>query len=160
MDAREARYREAELRLWGSLGVSPTEQRVRLGHVGTTVRIQELGSGPPVLFVHGGSTCGTSWADLVARLDGFRCLLLDRPGTGLSDPLPAPITGLDGLGVLADSLVVDVLDALELDDGVTGGHLVRRLVRVPRGPRPPGARPGASSSSAGAPGRPCRACPR
>ena len=99
----------------GILGVSPTEQRVRLGHVGTTVRIQELGSGPAVLFVHGGSTCGTSWADLVARLDGFRCLLLDRPGTGLSDPLPAPITGLDGLRVLADSLVIDVLDALELE---------------------------------------------
>ena len=79
MDAREARYREAERRLWGSLGVSVKEQRVRLGHVGATVRVQELGSGPPVLFVHGGSTCGTSWADLVARLDGFRCLLLDRP---------------------------------------------------------------------------------
>ena len=114
MDAREARYRAAEQRLWGSLGVMPVERRLRLDRTGCEVRVQEFGSGPPVLFIHGGSTCGTSWADLATRLVGFRCVLLDRPGTGLSDRLPAPITGLDGLGQLADILVVDVLDALEV----------------------------------------------
>lgn len=120
MNAREARYREAEGRLWGSLGVTPIERRARLEQTGCTVRVQELGEGPAVLFIHGGSTCGTSWADLAVRLHGFRCLLMDRPGTGLSDPLPGPLSSLAALVGLADLLVVDALDALELD----AAHLV------------------------------------
>jgi hypothetical protein len=73
----EVRYREAERRLWESVGVTPTEQRLHLGRTGVTVRVQEVGQGPSVVFVHGASNCGTSWAPLVARLDGFRCVMLD-----------------------------------------------------------------------------------
>lgn len=112
---REARYRAAEAALWTSLGVAPTERRVRLRRCGTEVRVQELGAGRPVLFVHGASTCGTSWADLAAGLPDRHCLLLDRPGTGLSDPLAPPIRRIDDLVALADTLVIDVLDGLGLD---------------------------------------------
>ena len=80
------------------------------------VRIQEVHESPPVLFVHGASNSGTSWATLVARLDGFRCLLLDRPGCGLSDPLPTPFDDVASLERFSDALVVDVLDALALDN--------------------------------------------
>lgn len=117
---REARYRAAEEGLWASLGVAPSERRVRLPRIGTEVRVQELGAGPPVLFIHGASTCGTSWADLAARLPDMHCLLLDRPGTGLSDPLDPPIRGVADLVAFADTLVVDVLDGL----GVESAHLV------------------------------------
>jgi pimeloyl-ACP methyl ester carboxylesterase len=120
MDTHEVRYREAEARLWGSLGVEPVERRIRLERTGCTVRVQELGEGPAVLFLHGGSTCGTSWADLAVRMPGFRCVLLDRPGTGLSDPLRSPVTALETLAGLADVLVADTLDALGLD----AAHLV------------------------------------
>jgi pimeloyl-ACP methyl ester carboxylesterase len=113
-DADELHYRRAERRLWDSLGVVPTEHRVRLDRLACDVRVQELGAGPPVLFLHGGSTCGTSWADLAIRLPGYRCLLVDRPGTGLSDPLRATVRNLDDLAALADVLVPDILDALEL----------------------------------------------
>jgi 2-hydroxy-6-oxonona-2,4-dienedioate hydrolase len=109
-----ARYRAAEDVLWSSLGVAPTERRVRLPGIGTEVRVQELGAGLPVLFVHGASTCGTSWADLAARLPDMHCLLLDRPGTGLSDPLDPPIRDVADLAALADTLVVEVLDGLGL----------------------------------------------
>lgn len=115
MADREARYRAAESALWSSLGVAPIERRAHLPRIGTEVRVQELGAGPPVLFVHGASTCGTSWADLAALLPDMRCLLLDRPGTGLSDPLDPPTQGVGDLVALADRLVVDVLDALELE---------------------------------------------
>ncbi len=113
--ADEAAYRRAERGLWESLGVSPVERFLSLDRLGSTVRVQEIGSGAPVLFVHGGSTCGTSWADLAAALPGYRCLLLDRPGTGLSDPLPASVDDLAGLEALGAALVPDVLDALGLD---------------------------------------------
>lgn len=112
---REARYRAAEAALWRSLGVAPTERRVSLPRLGTDVRVQELGDGPPVLFVHGASTAGTSWASLAALLPSFRCLLLDRPGTGLSAPLAPPIKSPAHLVDYADRLVADVLDALAID---------------------------------------------
>ena len=116
----ETRYREAELPLWESLGLSPTEERVRLKRANVTVRVQEVGDGPAVLFVHGASNSGASWAGLVARMSGFRCLMLDRPGAGLSDPLPAAFEDVESLAKFSDSFVIDVLDALDLDSA----HLV------------------------------------
>jgi 2-hydroxy-6-oxonona-2,4-dienedioate hydrolase len=111
----EDRYRESEQRLWQSLGVSPTELRVRLPRIGVTVRIQEVGQGPAAVFVHGGSNSGTSWAPLAAQLSGFRCVLLDRPGCGLSDPLDARFDDVRALGTFAEALIVDVLDAMQID---------------------------------------------
>ena len=108
----ESRYRSAEQALWASVGVAPTERRLTLDRTGTTVRVQEVGEGPTVVFVHGASNAGTSWAALAARLDGFHCVLLDRPGCGLSDPLTTRFDDVARLEAFADALVVDVLDAL------------------------------------------------
>jgi pimeloyl-ACP methyl ester carboxylesterase len=111
----EARYREAERRLWESVGVTPAEQQLRLERTGVTVRVQEVGEGPAVVFVHGASNSGVSWAPLAARLDGFRCVLLDRPGCGLNEPLPNTLDDPERLCAYGDALIVDVLDALGLD---------------------------------------------
>jgi len=115
----ESRYREAEWRFWGSLGTTPTEERIHLPQTDVTVRLQVVGDGPPVLFVHGGLASGVSWANLAARMKGFRCLLLDRPGTGLSDPLKEPLD-VKALPQFAETLPIDVLDAL----GIERAHLV------------------------------------
>lgn len=115
----ESRYREAERRLWQSIGVTPREQRLRLARDDVTVRVQEVGEGPAAVFVHGANTTGTSWATLAARMAGFRCILVDRPGTGLSEPLRGRLD-VDRVLRLAETLVVDVLDAL----GLTTAHLV------------------------------------
>ncbi len=111
----EVRHREAERRLWESLGVAPAEQWLHLAHSGATVRVQELGEGPPVVFVHGGSISGTSWAPLAARLEGFRCILVDRPGCGLSKPLATRFDDVKQLGAFAETFIVDLLDALQLE---------------------------------------------
>ncbi len=118
----EARYREAERDLWRVWGVTPRERRVRLPRLGVEVRVLDVGDAdaPPALFVHGTSTAATSWIDLAARLaPGVRCLLLDRPGCGLSEPLP-DVESVEDLARVADILVVDVLDAL----GIDRAHLV------------------------------------
>lgn len=83
----EIRFRDAERRLWALVGAAPTERRVRLDRLAVTVRVQELSEGPAIVFVHGTTSTGASWAPLVARLHGFRCVILDRSGCGLSDPL-------------------------------------------------------------------------
>jgi pimeloyl-ACP methyl ester carboxylesterase len=67
-----------------------------------------------VVFVHGASNGGTSWASLAARLEEFRCVLVDRPGCGLSPPLGRPLADMAALGAFADGLVVDVLDAIDV----------------------------------------------
>lgn len=111
----EARFRHHEQALWASVGVTPSERRIALRRTGCTVRVQEHGSGPTLLFVHGAATGGSSWADLVVRLDGFRCVLLDRPGCALSDPLPAPLRRIEDIEAYADGLIADLLDALGLE---------------------------------------------
>jgi pimeloyl-ACP methyl ester carboxylesterase len=109
------RYLETETRLWTSLGVEPRQRELRLRQLGSTVRVQEIGDGPPVLYIHGATTCGASWASLAALLPYQRCLLLDRPGTGLSERFARPVTDTAALDEAARALVPDVLDALELD---------------------------------------------
>jgi pimeloyl-ACP methyl ester carboxylesterase len=109
-------YRIAERRLWDSVGVLPRERKVDLPNLAVTVRIQEVGEGRPVLFIHGASNSGASWADPMPRLEGLRCLLLDRPGCGLSDPLPSPFPDVASLQGSSETLVVDVLDALEIEE--------------------------------------------
>ena len=109
----ELAYRAAERRLWRSIGAHPTERIIHLDRIGVDVRLQEIGSGPPMLFIHGIATSGVSWAALAARATGFRCLIVDRPGTGLSQPLTRSIDPAT-LAELSDVFVADVLDALEL----------------------------------------------
>jgi 2-hydroxy-6-oxonona-2,4-dienedioate hydrolase len=124
----EQRYREAEATLWGTVGLAPSEHHVRLATTGTTVRVQEVGDGQPVLFIHGGPNAGSTWAPMVAHLAGFRCLLVDRPGTGLSAPYPITTTNLPRIGA---AFVSDVLDGLGIDRAHVvassfGGHLALR----------------------------------
>jgi 2-hydroxy-6-oxonona-2,4-dienedioate hydrolase len=111
-----AKYRAAERRLWESFGLEPTEQRVHLQNLDVTVRVQEIGEGPPVLLIHGASVGGTSWVNLVQGLSGFRCIIADRPGCGLSDPMPgdAGKADIDAVKRAGDLLIPDLLDALRL----------------------------------------------
>ncbi len=86
--------------------------RLRTGEM---VRVQETGDGPPVLLIHGAANAGTSWMSLMAELPDFRCIALDRPGCGLSDPIVGgPLRDIDAIESYADRLVSDTLDALDL----------------------------------------------
>ena len=58
----ESKFRAAEERLWESEGLKPMEHFVRLPRIATRVRIQEVGDGDPVLFIHGGPNSGSTWA--------------------------------------------------------------------------------------------------
>lgn len=124
----EAKYRVAERRFWGTYGLRPTERFVRLASTGTRVRVLEVGDGEPVLFLHGGPNAGSTWAPLVAHLGGYRCLLVDRPGTGLSEPYPIRPANLATIGA---RFVGDVLDGIGVDRAHVvassfGGHLALR----------------------------------
>lgn len=108
----EAKYREAERELWDMVGVEPREARVPLPVAGVDVRVQIVGAGPPVLFIHGGPNSGSTWAPIVPAFDGFTSYLVDRPGTGLSDHFEMDE---GGLYPFAERFVGDLLDQFDID---------------------------------------------
>jgi pimeloyl-ACP methyl ester carboxylesterase len=131
MDATE-RYRTAERTLWQQYGLEPREGYVELDEPAVRLRVVEVGSGRPVLFIPGTGGTGPYWAPLVSELPDVRCLVMDRPGWGLSSPIDY---ASDTFGSLTAALLVKVLDALELDrvdvigasiGGLWALHLARR----------------------------------
>ena len=111
-----SKFLAAEKALWSKYGITPTERRVKL-RGGNEVRIQQVGDGPPLVFIHGAVVAGSSWVLLADALkNDFSCLLVDRPGCGLSDPIPGgPVQTSDEFKQSADELTVDVLDGLGLE---------------------------------------------
>jgi pimeloyl-ACP methyl ester carboxylesterase len=111
-DAATERYREAERILWNHYGVEPTEHFVDTSSPAARLRVVEVGSGSPLLFVPGSAGTGPYWGALVRELEGFRCLLLDRPGWGLSTPLD--YSSVDYRTAVSD-LMCGVLEGLEIE---------------------------------------------
>jgi pimeloyl-ACP methyl ester carboxylesterase len=109
------RYRAAEAVLWRHYGAAPSERVLELSSLGLRVRVQEVGrgaSGTPVLFVHGGPNAGSAFAPLAAAMTGRRCVILDRPGCGLSGPVDYDAQPLPRL---AAAVVAAALDALGIE---------------------------------------------
>jgi pimeloyl-ACP methyl ester carboxylesterase len=116
-DARQREYRRAEAMLWSHYALEPRERFVTTESPRARLRVVEVGSGDPVLFVHGTGGTGAYWGALVRELRDFRCLLLDRPGWGLSSAIDY---SHDDYGNLAAGLLKDVLDRL----GIERVHIV------------------------------------
>lgn len=120
-DQVSERYRRAERAFWKRYDLQPTERFVELRSPAVRLRVVEVGSGTPVVFVPGTGGTGPYWAPLVRELTGVRCLLLDRPGWGLSSPVD--YTTRDYRELAADVLA-GVLDELDLDDVAVVGHSI------------------------------------
>jgi 2-hydroxy-6-oxonona-2,4-dienedioate hydrolase len=118
VDARTERYRQAERALWGHYGLEPTERFIDLDSPRVRLRVVEIGSGEPVLFVPGTGGVGPYWGALVRELKGFRCLMLDRPGWGLSSPVDY---SKYEYGTVVADVLRGALDALGLERAHVAG---------------------------------------
>jgi pimeloyl-ACP methyl ester carboxylesterase len=107
----ESAYRVAENKVWASLGCKPSERRINLACSQSSVRVQSIGAGPPVVLIHGTPNAGTTWAPLIPHLAGFSCHLVDRPGTGLSQDYRHQ----GALAPFADRFVAELLDGLQIE---------------------------------------------
>jgi pimeloyl-ACP methyl ester carboxylesterase len=92
--------------------LEPTERFVELDSPGVRLRALEVGSGRPILFIHGGVWPGAVFAPLIRELSGFRCVMFDRPGCGLSSALD--YTKYTYKTVIAN-VMTRLLDALGID---------------------------------------------
>ena len=130
-DARIDRYRAAERTLWDHYELMPTERFVDVASPAVRLRVNEVGTGEPVLFIHGMLGTGPYWGPLLRQLRGFRCLLLDRPGYGLSSPLD---WSTHHFGPSIADAIERALDDLEIErvdvvGGSIGGVLALHLAR-------------------------------
>jgi pimeloyl-ACP methyl ester carboxylesterase len=135
------------------LGASPARSRHIQVRSGRRVHVIEAGQGPPVLFLHGGSTSSLSLLPLLQRLEGVRAIAVDRPGFGLSEPVHVPRERYRDAAI---EFLDEVLDELKLETsalaGSSGGgtwalwyalarpERVRRLVLLGAAPLLPGTR--------------------
>jgi pimeloyl-ACP methyl ester carboxylesterase len=117
---RIERYRESERELWHHYGLEPNERFLDLDSPAVRLRVLEVGSGEPVLFVHG--TVGPGgWPSLIHELPGYRSIVLERPGWGMSFPID--FSGQEYKTLVA-SVLRGALDALELERAhVVGGSI-------------------------------------
>ncbi|MFB4303865.1 alpha/beta fold hydrolase [Actinomadura sp. NTSP31] len=108
------------------------------------LRYHEAGEGPPLLLLHGSGPGVTGWrnfrGNLAALAEHFRCLILEFPGFGVSDPTEEhPMLAAPG----AVTRLLDGLDLGEVDvignsmGGIVGAQFalsrperVRRLVTI------------------------------
>ncbi len=79
-----------------------------------TLAAESTGSGPDVLLVHAGVTDQRSWASVIERLPGHRCLTYDARGYGRTTYEPE-----DGWSSVDDA--VAVLDAYDVGQAVVIG---------------------------------------
>ena len=105
------RFRHAERALWTSYGLEPSERFIELPEPRVRVRVQETGTGDPVVFIGGSAGTGAYWAPLIRELPGRRAIVLDRPGWALSSPIDYRGTNL---GDVAATIIRGVLDELGL----------------------------------------------
>lgn len=78
-------FEDAEAAVLARYGVDATARFVDLAEPALRVRVLERGDGPPVLLLPGDGAVAAAWAPLVAELPGYRTIVLDRPGFGLSE---------------------------------------------------------------------------
>ena len=122
-------YRTAEQALLESHGVKAQSRYVQLSHPPVRVRVLEMGAGdgPPVLLVHGLGGVAASWVPLMARLEGFRLVAVDRPGSGLSDGFDFRDVDLRHHGV---DMLTSVLDELGVERATIIGSSIGALMAM------------------------------
>ena len=107
------RYRAAESRLWDYYNAKPKENFLDLAQPRLRLRVLEIGEGEPVLFIHGGPNAGSTWAPIAHAMQDYRCIILDRPGCGLSEAVDYSHT--DDFRTFAIDVLTSVLDALAIE---------------------------------------------
>jgi 2-hydroxy-6-oxonona-2,4-dienedioate hydrolase len=111
---------------------------------GGVLRYHEAGEGPPLLMLHGSGPGVTGWRNFRGNLpvfaERFRCLVLEFPGFGVSEPtdrhpmVAAPdavIRFLDGLGLQQVDVIGNSMGGIVATQvAVTQPDRVRRMVTI------------------------------
>lgn len=78
------RYIESETVYAKQLSIATKDYHVYVDKLDSWIRVQLIGTGKPLLFVHGSLSSGAIFYPLVPHLKEYSCVVLDRFGCGLS----------------------------------------------------------------------------
>ncbi len=109
-DPRVDAARRAEARAYEAYGLGVTEHFVDVSALNLHVRVVEIGTGPPVVVIPGGVGYGAVWIPLLPELDGYRLLVVDRPGGGFSDGVDYRAASLETIATHSTAAVFDHFD--------------------------------------------------
>jgi pimeloyl-ACP methyl ester carboxylesterase len=113
------RIREVEGRLFDRHGLRPEESFLDLPSAKVRLRVLSVGAGPTLVLLHGVSLAAGVWAPWLGDLAGYRTLLVELPGHGLSGPVTYR------RGAVRDhtlALMDDLFDALGLPSAPVVAH--------------------------------------
>ncbi len=109
-DERNRAALEAEQHLFDHYDLEYTTHFIELSDPNLRVRVLEIGEGPPMLLVPGGSGDAGLGAGLMAALRGWRVMAVNRPGGGMSDGIDHRQTDVRRLAVNTLTSVVNAFD--------------------------------------------------
>ena len=94
-------------------------EKKRIPALGRTMAYVEVGTGDPIVFLHGNITSSYMWRNIIPHLEGFaRCIAIDNIGQGDSDKLDD--SGPGSYRLAEHQRYTDAaLEALDLGDRVT-----------------------------------------
>lgn len=94
---------------------------------GGSTEAMELGTGEPILLIHGGAGEAGHWLPLLPHLaESHRVVAVDAPGHGLADPYAFP----ENLYALGARFIGDVLNAFGITRAIIGGNSMGGLFAV------------------------------
>ena len=79
-------YLQTRQKLFDSAGIQPESKVVATTGPVKNIHYLEIGSGKPLILVHGGGAHASQWINILGPLSAhFHLYVVDRPGCGLSD---------------------------------------------------------------------------
>ena len=115
----EQRIREVETRLFACHGLHPEESFLDLSSTRVRLRVLSVGAGPSLVMLHGVALAAAVWARWLVDLAGYRALLVELPGHGLSGPVAYRRGGVRDHTL---SLMDDLFEALGLATAPVVAH--------------------------------------
>jgi pimeloyl-ACP methyl ester carboxylesterase len=131
-DAPEDHYGPAGRSAWLDVDWAAHRRRIELD--GTSVNVVEIGSGPPLLLVHGLSGCWQNWLENIPHFARtHRVIAPDLPGFGASE-MPEGEISIGGYARFADRLCAALgVDAAAVVGNSMGGFVGTELaIRFPQ----------------------------
>lgn len=111
MDVIE-QYKNSRKQLFDRLGTRVASKTSHVNGPVKKVHYLEAGSGKPLILLHGGGSSSAEWFNIVEPLSRqFHLCIVDRPGSGLSDPFN--YRGIDLMEHAAD-FIRSFMDSLGL----------------------------------------------
>lgn len=103
-----SKYRNSEKKYLESCHVQVDEHFIEIKKLSIRIRVLTAGNGSPLLFIHGAPAAGVIWMPLIRNMPGYKNIIIDRPGCGLSEKTSYKDLSRDQL----QSIMVAAIDAV------------------------------------------------